>query len=356
MSMRWIFPIVLGVLGVNGVVGAEEASPQPYAQEVPGAGVSIEMVPIPAGKFMMGSPSSESGRKADEGPQREVEVDAFWIGKYEVTWEQYRAFMAEYHIKPGPGRQRLAPGEVDADAISMPTNLWEEALPKIVGGAVEIEPKWPAVGMTQHAARQFTKWLSKKTGRFYRLPTEAEWEYACRAGATTAWCFGDDPAELEHHGWFFDNGTDHMNPVGLKKPNKWGVHDMHGNAAEYVIDAWREAYAGGPGPMHWREAIVWPPTEHPVVVRGGNMDSNAEDTRSAARLASSVAWREDDPNDPTSVWWETKHFMGLRVVRPATEPDAAEKQRFWETTDPGVKKIMLNDGKQMRVLITPADK
>ena len=94
----------------------------------------------------------------------------------------------------------------------------------------------PVGNVTQYAASQFCKWLSAKTGHFYRLPTEAEWEYSARAGSSTAYYFGDDPKMIEQYAWSFENSEDSYHPVGQKKPNAWGLYDMHGNVAEWTLD------------------------------------------------------------------------------------------------------------------------
>lgn len=153
--------------------------------------------------------------------------------------------------------------------------------------------------MTQYGAKQYTKWLSKLTGDFYRLPSEAEWEYACRAGSTAAFCFGNDERQLADYAWYLDNSDEDAHPVGLKEPNRWGLYDMHGNVSEWVLDQYSETYdalekavaAGGP-PIHW------PTRLHPRTVRGGGWDSDAVDCQIAARVGSSVEWQEEEPLDP----------------------------------------------------------
>src|SRR5205085_8637241 len=162
------------------------------------------MVPIPAGKFLMGSPDAEKKRKADEGPQFTVEMEPFWMGTCEVTQAEYELFLEKYHALADKGAPAI-PKDKLADAVTYPTPMYEleagPVLQKMGRGG-----KFPAVIMSQFAARQFTKWLSKKTGRFYRLPTEAEWEYACRAGTTTAYSFGDfDKAKLDERAWYIDD-------------------------------------------------------------------------------------------------------------------------------------------------------
>jgi formylglycine-generating enzyme required for sulfatase activity len=167
---------------------------KPFTQTIPGSTITFDMVPIPAGKFLMGSPATEKGRKEDEGPQFQVQVDPFFMGKYTVTQTEYNYFLSNYQRLASAGAPTI-PKDKLADAVTYPTPMYEleagPVLDRMGRGA-----NFPAVIMSQFAARQYTKWLSKKTGRFYRLPTEAEWEYACRAGTTTAYSFGDDPALL----------------------------------------------------------------------------------------------------------------------------------------------------------------
>jgi formylglycine-generating enzyme required for sulfatase activity len=187
----------------------------------------------------------------------------------------------------------------------------------------------PAFGMTQLAARCYCKWLSGKTGRYYRLPTEAEWEYACRAGTTTAYSFGDDPHQLEDYGWFFDNADDQCQRVGQKKPNPWGLHDMHGNVREWVLDAYDPGYYQRLAGQAVRTPLLVPRTVYPRVVRGGCWDSDPEELRSAARGASDPEWKSEDPRDPQSIWqFTTPVAPGFRVVRPLRRPTDEEAKLF----------------------------
>lgn len=328
-------------------LAAEEAQQdmQPYTQTIPGTNVTFDMVPIPGGTFTMGSPDSEEGRRDDEGPQINVRIEPFWMGKYEVTWDEYDAFASMYdHLKQLKATAVLdIPADREADAISVPTPLFaQEAIPII--NRMGREGGYPAASMTQLAAKMYTKWLSKKTGHFYRLPTEAEWEYACRAGTTTAYHFGDDPADLDDYAWFFDNaaledGDGAYRKVGQKKPNPWGLYDMHGNVAEWTLDQYRvDHYKKFQGrDVTWQEVLAWPTEEFPRVVRGGGWDHDPEDLRSAARLGSQFpGWSTRDPQLPKSLWWHTEFWFGFRVVRPLKEPSDEEKAKYW---DPDVERI-----------------
>jgi len=191
---------------------------KPYTEEILGAGVKFDMVPIPGGTFMMGSPKSETGRNVDEGPQHEVKIEPFWMGKCEVTWQEYELWGLGFDAQRRKAKnQEPTDYEKLADAIARPTKPYSD-MSFGMGKA-----GYPALCMTQFAAKMYCKWLSAKTGHYYRLPTEAEWEYACRAGTTTAYSFGDDPKDLDEYAWHDGNSDDKYHKVGRKKPNPWGL-------------------------------------------------------------------------------------------------------------------------------------
>lgn len=320
-----------------------------YIDRLPGTDVTFKMIPIPAGEFLMGSPETEKHRKADEGPQHKVQVDAFWMGECVVTQAEYMEFLENYHRLADNGAPHI-PNDKMADAVTYPTPLYEMEAGPILdrmgrGG------KYPAVIMSQLAARQYTKWLSKRTGRFYRLPTEAEWEYACRAGTTTAYYFGDDPKELGQYAFDMDNsnlsdGDPGYHPVKQKKPNNWGLYDMHGDVAEWCIDAysadWYKQFAGKT--VNWKDAINWPHQQYPRVIRGGSWNQEAEECRSAARYASRAKLNIHDPQLPQSPHWLSDGFwVGFRIMSPVAVPSDAEKNRFWDVDDDYTRKVLQRD-------------
>ena len=198
--------------------------PAAYRESIAGTEISFEMLPIRGGEFLMGSPEDEAGRNKDEGPQRRVRIAPFWMSRCEVRWQEYDQWSQSLEQARRGDRP---PSEKDqrADAVTRPTPAYTDMT---FGMGRE---DFPAIGMTQLAAKKYCAWLSAKTGHFYRLPTEAEWEYACRAGTSTAYWLGDDPARLGDFEWFEGNSPDGYKKVGLKKPNPWGLHDMHGNVA-----------------------------------------------------------------------------------------------------------------------------
>lgn len=322
-------------LAVEGADAASAAEMRPYEERLPGTTARFRMLPIPGGTFRIGSPESESGREEHEGPQAELRIAPFWMEEHETTWDEYRIFQFALDRAARAEGGEGAPQDAWADAVSRPTPPY---VPMDFGMGIE---GCPAICMTQFAARQYTKWLSMKTGRFYRLPSEAEWEYACRAGTATAWSFGDDAAKLGDHAWYWENADGKYHPVKGKSPNPWGLYDMHGNVAEWCLDQLRaESYA------QWRDAdaalapVVWPEKLYPRVVRGGSWDDEAEATRSAARRGSDKEWKVQDPQFPKSIWYHTDaRFVGFRVVRPLTPPPREEWERYWEADVASVREI-----------------
>jgi len=197
--------------------------------------------------------------------------------------------------------------------------------------------------MSQYAAKQYTKWLSLTEGNFYRLPTEAEWEYACRAGTTTAYYFGDDADQLDDHAWHYDNGDEERHEVGELEPNPWGLYDMYGNVAEWVLDSYSEDGYQAQAKLEGSKASAltadeaWARAEKlfPRVVRGGSFELEPKYCRSAARFGShDKDWSIEDPNFPKSPWWFTDTpglGIGFRLIRPLNPPDGRDaKESFWK--------------------------
>jgi formylglycine-generating enzyme required for sulfatase activity len=307
-----------------------ESEMKSYVERIEHSQAKIEMLPIKGGTFKMGSPESEPDRNADEGPVHDVVVQPFWMSKVEMTWDAYDVWMSDLDVfyrdvnkVQATKRDELA----DEFQKSQPTKPYTDMT---FGMGKQ---GYPAICMTQHAARVYCKWLSRKTGRYYRLPTEAEWEYACRAGTTTAYSFGDDPSELEQYAWFADNAGEGYHKVGLKKPNPWGLHDMHGNVAEWVLDQFTPE--GYPLDLRKEDPLLVPKTLYPRVVRGGGWDKSAAALRSAAREGSTDDWIAQDPQSPVSIWYLTDALhVGFRVVRPLNEPTEEEKSTVWEYSEP----------------------
>jgi formylglycine-generating enzyme required for sulfatase activity len=314
------------VVDVPDAAAQAAAEMKPYTDIITGADVKFQMVPIPAGKFVMGSPASEPGRKDDEGPQHDVTVDAFWMGRCEVTWDEYEPFMTAMDIEKRKA-SGATPTENDklADALARPTKPYTD----MTFGMGK--HGYPAISMTHFAARKYCQWLSAKTGRYYRLPTEAEWEHACRAGTKTAYSFGDDATKLGDYAWFFDNSDSASQKVGRKKPNPWGLYDMHGNVAEWVLDQYIADFYKQSGDKAVSNPLAPTKTMYPHPVRGGSWDDDAAALRSAARRASSKEWKDQDPQLPQSVWYFTDaQFVGFRIVRPLREPTDEEKKKIWD--------------------------
>jgi len=213
-----------------------------------GLGVDLELVRIPAGSFVMGSNKGEG----DERPLHLVTIPRpFRLGKHQVTQRQWQAVM-------GSNRSHFK------------------------------RPDCPVESVSLYECRGFLKKLSEMTGRNFTLPSEAEWEYACRAGSITEFCFGDDESGLDEFGWYYANSGGKPHPVGQKRPNAWGLYDMHGNVSEWCEDAGHDSYAGAP-----TDGSVWKPEGRSAqrILRGGSYGLPAKYCRSAYRTACSSKYR-----------------------------------------------------------------
>jgi formylglycine-generating enzyme required for sulfatase activity len=299
---------------------------KPYTQAIGNTDVKFDMLPIPGGKFFMGSPDDEKGHKPDESPRHEVQIDPFWLGKCEVTWNEFEIFMFTLDIDRRKSLD-LKPSENDlkADALARPTQPYTDMAFGMGKNG------YPAISMTHYAARQYCRWLSAKTGHYYRLPTEAEWEYACRAGTETPYSFGSDPAKLGDYAWYFDNSNSAYKKVGQKIPNPWGLYDMHGNVAEWVLDQYVPDFYAQFKDKPAVNPVAITTKIYPHVVRGGSWDDDAEALRSAARRGSNKDWKQQDPQLPQSIWYFTDaQFVGFRIARPLKEPTPEEKEKIWD--------------------------
>ncbi len=287
-----------------------------YKQEINGTKLSFEMKAIPGGEFLMGSKKG----KADELPVHKVKIDPFWMGTYEVTWDIYEPFL----YKDYETTQSIGAVPANVDAVTRPTKPY---LDMTFGMGKE---NHPALAMTHYNAIQFCKWLYARTGVFYRLPTEAEWEYASRAGNTTEYFFGDDASKLDEYGWYKANSNGKTSEVGKKKPNQWGLYDMYGNVAEWTYDQYKaDFYASVKGEKANNPVLV-PEKLYANTVRGGSYEDGPKELRSAARLGSDPVWKQLDPQIPKSNWWFPEApFIGMRLVRPVKVPTPAEIDAYY---------------------------
>lgn len=292
-----------------------DASFKTYLQIIPETGLSFKMVAIPAGDFIMGSSVADKQALPNEQPRRQVTIQAFWMGAYEVTHDEFNWFFEDEALELNS----------NVDAITRPTPQYIDLTWGMgkTGG-------YPANSMQQFTALMYCRWLYHKTGLFYRLPTEAEWEYACRAGSGSVYPFGDDAGDLPQYAWFNANSNDAYHKTGALKPNKWGLYDMLGNVAEWTLDQYQEDYLNNLADGA-QDPLVVPEKRFPITVRGGSFQDKKEQLRTSSRLASDPAWNRRDPQIPKSRWWLTDAaFVGFRVVRPLQQPTADEIEAFFK--------------------------
>jgi formylglycine-generating enzyme required for sulfatase activity len=272
-----------------------------------------------------------------------------WVAKTETTWREYLLYMEMYtaFTNLASSGKRLVTDENKADAVTAPTELYDATFTYEHGQ----DPDLPAVTMTQYAAKQYTKWLSKITGHQYRLPTEAEWEFACRGGSKSAYCFGDQESALGDYAWYADNSDEKPHKVALKKPNSFGLHDMHGNVMEWTINQYTEdgytSLAGKGKAISAIDSVVWPKEVEGRALRGGSWQDFAPECRSSARLGSGVEdeWKEEDPNIPLSPWWFTNdptRGVGFRIFRSYKPLDDTQIPKFWEIDNETIESNVRN--------------
>jgi len=311
--------VILFIMGydpVNEIKQTYNREFEPYTEVIPESSTGIEMMPVSGGTFLMGPPGDT---------QHRVRVDDFWMGTYEITWEQFDLFTKEVinnlsNTVPNPDGDV----QISADAISLPTPPYVDMSFGMGRGGK------PAISMTHYAALMFTKWLSAKTGNFYRLPTEAEWEYACRAGSDNKYYFDDNSENLQDYEWYKDNSDGSYNRVGTKKPNPLGLYDMMGNVAEWTMDEYHEDYheqlEGEVADNPWFKPTVL----YPRAVRGGSWKDSRDEIHCIKRRGSDENWKILDPQFPKSLWWHTSApFLGFRVVRLKETPDREKMEEYW---------------------------
>jgi formylglycine-generating enzyme required for sulfatase activity len=281
-----------------------------YEQSITGTAVKFKMIAIAGGSFAMGSGAGEKLKDEDEGPQKKVTLSPFWIGEREVTFSEWDLFFKNLDVP-----QTKA---ITVDAVTRPTTQYID-----LTWGMGRDPKHPTNSMSQQAAIMYCKWLYEKTGVFYRLPTEAEWEYACRAGDKST---AKDVASV---GWSSLNSGAKYHKTAELKANAWGLYDMLGNLSEWTLDQY-DATTYSKLTDGAKDPLAPPASKHPKVVRGGSYLDDVKELRCTNRIASEAAWNKRDPQIPKSKWWLTDGmFVGFRIVRPATQPSKDDAEKFF---------------------------
>ena len=314
--MKRIFVLLL-IISCCYTIEAQDSSKtfSAYQFNLPGVALQCKMVPINAGSFLMGSSDTEKDREGDEGPQRRVAVAAFWMGAFEVTRDEFDVFFKDITTSENSA----------VDAITRPSPQYID-----LSWGMGKEGGYPVNSLSQFAALMYCRWLYNKTGVFYRLPTEAEWEYACRAGTATRFYFGNDEKELGKYAWYQDNSNDKFQKVGLKLPNAWGLYDMLGNVCEWTLDHYEEKRMESITDNAANPFIAPNKSKYPKALRGGGYQDVAAQLRCANRFKSDPSWNRRDPQIPKSKWWNADApFIGFRIIRPLKQPTAAEAEAFF---------------------------
>ncbi len=314
--MKYIFLFLATAAVAITHAQTSDTSFKKYDQSIPGSEVRFTMVPVPAGTFLLGAAAADKQKEEDELPVRTVTIPAFWMGAHEVTFDEFNLFFLDVSLSQN----------IVTDAVTRPSSPY---IDMTLG--MGKEGGFPANSMQQYGAIMYCKWLYGKTGIFYRLPTEAEWEYACRAGSTTVYPFGDKKDNLDEYAWHSGNSENKYHKVGQKKPNAWGLYDMLGNVSEWVLDQYDPAFYNSIG-NEQQSPLRTPDAKNPRIVRGGSYKDIAAELRSSNRTKSDPVWNRRDPQIPKSRWWNADApFVGFRLVRPVQQPTAIEAEQFFQT-------------------------
>jgi formylglycine-generating enzyme required for sulfatase activity len=270
---------------------ATSSKPIAWSQKISGTTLAIDLVALPAGSIETDDPNAR-------GAKRALDLSAFSISKLEIPWEAYDAFVFGLD-KPSPDGSGASSASDATDAVTRPSH------PYITMDRGYGHAGYPAISVSFHGAEEFCRWLTIKSGRKFRLPTESEWEYACRAGDRASVPFDGDLRALDAHAWYRANAQAKTHPCGAKEPNAWGLGDMLGNAGEWCTSA------DGKG-----------------VVRGGSFRDEAEAVTFRARKPADPAWNKSDPQLPRGIWWLADGgFVGFRIVCEAAGDSVRESAK-----------------------------
>ena len=281
-----------------------------YSEKIPNSDLSIEMIFIQGGEYSMGNKNSNVN----------TQISSFWMSKYEITWEIYNLFM---EFDQSNKLEYIIDGDtIKVDCISKPTTPYTDMT---FGMGYE---GFPAVNMTHFAASKFCKWLSLITGNYYRLPTEAEWEYACRSGTSSDYYYGDDISLIDEYSWNKNNSDNSYQRVGQKIPNKWGLHDMLGNVSEWVADSYDDNIFKSKKLK--KDPFIFSESKYPKVYRGGSWNDEPSSLLTHKRFYSDNSLQKRDPQIPKSQWWNTDApNIGFRIVRVNKDDSESRRNMFW---------------------------
>ncbi len=290
-----------------------------FIQKIAPTNISFEMIQIPGATYTMGS--SETTQSSNDHPAHLVQIDSIWVGKYEVTWEVFELFLKENKTlfdSLGENTNKKI------DAITRPSPPFED--PSFGMG----KKGYPVISISPYAALTFCKWLSTVTGRFYRLPTEAEWEYICKGGSADDDFFANKRTHLDQYAWSYENSNYQYAKVGQKLPNAFGVYDILGNVAEWTLDQYDKDFYKNEDSLAVKPWNI-PTKLHPRVYRGGSWNDDVVNISSTKRNDSGFYLQKNDPQIPKSFWWYTDaSYIGFRLVSPYKQPTESDIKKFWQ--------------------------